>query len=468
MTQQLDNINKILLPIFGFHSIIDYAHVLIFDELDNKVVDQLNDKIDIIMSGFKKRHFNLYKNDGKLKTTNQAFNLLKRCLLDLNIPFEIFNKKCKGTVFKCMRLSPIKKIVYDYIFNMEAEICTPNNSVNADKQYVYTFGIDGKSAKLKLSADRIFFPDLKKIDCNNIFADNAIRQKEVMLDDGDYEIVDIHGPARKITIKNHSIDHIDYYLFKDGKHENMYLSLTWIFDGNLLYRKFAGQPEELWTKKLKEDCGKKFDDMLFKAYPEYAPLRTKFETIKLGQPIECFEKNYVIKDFYLKTINANNLKVGYMITMGGGRFGYHPAGKTHSVSYDEKTEMFKLLFYKKCINAISDIPKEFKNCLLFNTLKWIRPSVRCMVVDAVAQPDEEIVIEYYDASNWTPPNEKIYTYTLSHDTNSENIILIDVSAGIGGCEYLDDYENNIIVGNSERPLPERLKHIEKFVNKTDN
>jgi hypothetical protein len=74
---------------------------------------------------------------------------------------------------------------------------------------------------------------------------------------------------------------------------------------------------------------------------------TKFTTVKLGQPIRCYGQKFAIKDFYVKTVNNENLKTGYNITLGGGQFGYHVAGKTKSVMYDDNTNLYKLLFYKK-------------------------------------------------------------------------------------------------------------------------
>lgn len=137
ISTQLINIDKILLPIFGFSSIIDYSNVLIYNNISKDVINKINKNIDTILDGFKLRHFNLYKTNGKITTTNQAFNLLKICLSDTHIPFEIFNKKIKGKVNKCMRLLPIEKIVYTYILKMEAEICTPKKETqDRDKKII--------------------------------------------------------------------------------------------------------------------------------------------------------------------------------------------------------------------------------------------------------------------------------------------------------------------------------------------
>ena len=84
MSQQLVSMDKVLLPIFGFESIVDYKHILIYENMNEQIIDAINENLETIMHGYKKRHFNLYKTKGKIETINQAFNLLKRCLLDLH------------------------------------------------------------------------------------------------------------------------------------------------------------------------------------------------------------------------------------------------------------------------------------------------------------------------------------------------------------------------------------------------
>lgn len=170
-------------------------------------------------------------------------------------------------------------------------------------------------------------------------------------------------------------------------------------------------------------------------------METKFDIVKVGHPIKCYEKNYVIKDFYIKNINVENLQKGYYITLGGGQYYFNIVGHTHSVKYDSKTNMYKLRFYKKVINAIDDIPNEFKNCLLFNIMKWIEPSIICRPCEGVPQPKEEIIIEYYDAKDWIIPKDIFYTYVLSHDLNAENVIQF-MPNDVGGLLY--DYKKIVL------------------------
>lgn len=160
-------------------------------------------------------------------------------------------------------------------------------------------------------------------------------------------------------------------------------------------------------------------------------MTTSFFPVKLGQWIECYEKNCVIKDFYLRTLNPDNLKVGYSLTYGGGQYGYHVIGETHSVQYDRRTEMYKLLFYTRISYDSPSIPKMFENCLVLNILQWMQPSIRCGLCCDVPQPNEEIWIEYYDASEWTRPTTVVKAFVTSHDTKLYNTIVLDPNGGAG-------------------------------------
>ena len=123
---------------------------------------------------------------------------------------------------------------------MEAEICASHKN------------------KLATENGQNYFPELEKIDGKTVFPNNLIQQTIIVVDDGEYEIIQL-GPAFKITIKNHNIDHIDIYLFKEGKKEKMYHHMTWRFDGDILYRKFSGMEEEKFTKDILEKGRSSYD-----------------------------------------------------------------------------------------------------------------------------------------------------------------------------------------------------------------
>lgn len=126
----INEINTVLLPIFGFKSLIDYDYELRHENITHAMIDKLNDNLENILKYFKKRHFSLHKSNGKIENSNQAFNFLKKCLFDTNILHEIYEKKEKGVIYKCMRLKQQNKLLYDYINTMvtDAEIrCRYNN-----------------------------------------------------------------------------------------------------------------------------------------------------------------------------------------------------------------------------------------------------------------------------------------------------------------------------------------------------
>ena len=112
-------IDRELLPIFGFKSIIDYEHLITQKSLNKNIIEKINELLPKITELFSKKLFNLHKTDNKVQTTKQSFNLLKKCLTDANIPYSEWTKRVDDKNINYMRLETINNVLYDYIKNMQ-------------------------------------------------------------------------------------------------------------------------------------------------------------------------------------------------------------------------------------------------------------------------------------------------------------------------------------------------------------
>jgi len=110
----------------------------------------------------------------------------------------------------------------------------------------------------------------------------------------------------------------------------------------------------------------------------------------------------------VKEIDDKIIKTGYYLVFGS-RFGYHVIGHTKTVKYVPEMDLYKLEFYDEIINAL-DIDRRFKNCLLFNVMKYAQPSVRCDLQQDSQQPKQRIFIEYESTDGCCIPNDIIRTY----------------------------------------------------------
>jgi hypothetical protein len=110
-------VDKTLLPVFGFKSIIDYKTNVCLNDLDKKkdFLDLMNNLIDTIKKLFIVKEFSLHKYDGKIKTILQAIGILKKCLQLLNINYVFETHKN----IKYMRLVEKNILLGEYIKTME-------------------------------------------------------------------------------------------------------------------------------------------------------------------------------------------------------------------------------------------------------------------------------------------------------------------------------------------------------------
>jgi hypothetical protein len=188
----------------------------------------------------------------------------------------------------------------------------------------------------------------------------------------------------------------------------------------------------------------------------------KFKNIVLGQYIDCYGEKYAIKNFYIKTVNEEILKNGYYLVFGS-RFGYHVVGHASTVTHVPEMSMYRLNFYDKIINAC-DIDPKFNNCLLFNILKYVKPSIKCDLVAGSGQPTQEILIEYEPTDIYRMPNETIRTYVKWYNTHSDNVLVLQPDGSCGSIYDTQNERMELFTGDLDK-IPRELAYMAKYVNK---
>jgi hypothetical protein len=110
---QIEFIDKKLLVLYGFNSIIDYSHSICIGNPESIPIDlsKLNGLIDDFRKIFHAKNFSLHKTQYKIQTKSQAVCLLKTCLEITSVPFDISLKQKK----KYLRLISKNNILDDYI-----------------------------------------------------------------------------------------------------------------------------------------------------------------------------------------------------------------------------------------------------------------------------------------------------------------------------------------------------------------
>ena len=155
---------------------------------------------------------------------------------------------------------------------------------------------------------------------------------------------------------------------------------------------------------------------------------TKYQTtVNLGDYIECYDDNYVIKNFYIKHINETIIKKGYYLTFGAGKYGYCVIGHAKTVTYIPEIGMYRLEFFDEIVNAV-DVDPKFTNCLLFDVLPYHKPSITTTLCSTTQNTcKQEIVIEYVPVEQFDMPHKEFHTYVKHHDNKSQDNKSQDIS-----------------------------------------
>lgn len=120
--KQVQLLDQVILPLFGFRNLSDHDHILtkpLSIPLPD-LIPQLNRVIPLIKQCFPVKSFNFYRTHDQVTDYPQAFALLKKCLELAQIPFELSTRTQEGHKNKCLRLFQEKQsISSQYIKIME-------------------------------------------------------------------------------------------------------------------------------------------------------------------------------------------------------------------------------------------------------------------------------------------------------------------------------------------------------------
>lgn len=152
LEEQIKFLDEKLLPIFGIRNIIDYSTTIHLDKLSITLLDSLNDIIDEFRKIYPVKDFNLHKSEYRIKSIEQAFSLLKKCLQISLIQFEKgFSKKSKY-----LRLIPKNNILDKYINKMEKMSSERNFCEKTNLEFIENV------ENMKIITNKEFFENIKK------------------------------------------------------------------------------------------------------------------------------------------------------------------------------------------------------------------------------------------------------------------------------------------------------------------
>lgn len=112
LLQQIEFVDKIMLPIYGINGVNDFETQLNIKKFDKipKLLNKLNDIMNNFKTIFPTKRFNLYKTNYHIDTYNNAFNFLKKCLEITAVQFSI----TKQNGDKILRLETPNILLYNY------------------------------------------------------------------------------------------------------------------------------------------------------------------------------------------------------------------------------------------------------------------------------------------------------------------------------------------------------------------
>lgn len=120
--QQYKLLDTIILPLYGFHNLIDYEHVVTIEKLesDEGILTKLTSSVPDIKMCFPVKSFNFYRTNDQVKNHKQAFSILKKCLEIAKVPYELYYRTINGKKMKMLRLFDKKiNILQSYTTMME-------------------------------------------------------------------------------------------------------------------------------------------------------------------------------------------------------------------------------------------------------------------------------------------------------------------------------------------------------------
>jgi hypothetical protein len=127
--KQIEFIDNVLLPIYGFKNICDYNTIVSIKTLEqiDDFYTQINKHVGNIKKHFTSRPFSFHKSDNKIKTYQQGVSCLQKCLMIANVPYKIENIKN----IKILRLSENNKTLLQYIERISTHTMTDIRSFSS-------------------------------------------------------------------------------------------------------------------------------------------------------------------------------------------------------------------------------------------------------------------------------------------------------------------------------------------------
>lgn len=153
LEQQITFLDRQLLSIFGFKSIMDYTTIITVSMLENipNFIQVVNDILATITDVYPVKKFNLHKTDHQVLTHSQAFNILVQCLELSEIPHLVWTELHNRKTIRYLRLSDKNKTLEMYIQNKMSE----KRSFIENEKSVSASGSGSKKERDVLSIDQV-------------------------------------------------------------------------------------------------------------------------------------------------------------------------------------------------------------------------------------------------------------------------------------------------------------------------
>jgi hypothetical protein len=134
--KQIEILDRIILPVYGFQNVRDYDYVLTTQTLDTieDLMVHVDHLIPIIKQYFPVKNFNFHKTQNHVIDHQQAFSILKKCLEIAGVPYELSYCTQQGQKIKQLRLFR-EKISKIHIYNKTMEKSSGRTSVSFGKTF---------------------------------------------------------------------------------------------------------------------------------------------------------------------------------------------------------------------------------------------------------------------------------------------------------------------------------------------
>lgn len=194
--QQITFLDRILLPLYGFKSIIDYDKILTVDMIEEipELLSKVNNILPVILDTFPVKRFNLHKTHHHIETIQQSFNVLVQCLEISQIPFNMWSEVHSKHTVRYLQLYKENVQLTSYINRLIST--KPEVAVTCNN---YT-GTSGSSKDL---------PVLSNDEVSSVIKELIEDDLYLMVSSNKFEIKLQETPFRSYIIKNIDLSLVD-------------------------------------------------------------------------------------------------------------------------------------------------------------------------------------------------------------------------------------------------------------------